>query len=57
MRMKKIIFYVAILAFTFAAPFLFPDFRTHLATLWLMITFFTQLGLRKAFRQQYDRLP
>jgi len=37
MRMKKIIFYVAILAFTFAAPFLFPDFRTQLATLWLMI--------------------
>lgn len=35
--MKKIIFYIAILAFTFAAPFLFPDFRTQLATLWLMI--------------------
>ena len=35
--MKKIIFYIAILVFIFAAPFLFPDFRTQLATLWLMI--------------------
>jgi len=37
MSLKKIVFYIAILAFTFAAPFLFPDFRTQLATLWLMI--------------------
>ena len=37
MNIKKILFYVAILAFTVFAPFLFPDFRTQLATLWLMI--------------------
>jgi len=33
----KTIFYIAILALTFAAPLLFPEFRTQLATLWLMI--------------------
>ncbi|WP_423908970.1 branched-chain amino acid ABC transporter permease [Candidatus Spongiihabitans sp.] len=37
MNTKNIIFYVAILVLTAAAPFLFPDFRTQLATLWLMI--------------------
>ena len=31
------IFYLAILALTIAAPFLFPAFKTQLATLWLMI--------------------
>lgn len=34
---KKVVFYGALLAFTLVAPFLFPDFRTQLATLWLMI--------------------
>ena len=34
---KKTHFYVAIVAITIAAPFLFPDFKTQLATLWLMI--------------------
>ncbi len=29
--------YAALLAFTIAAPFLFPDYKTQLATLWLMI--------------------
>ncbi len=33
----KSAFYTAILAFTIAAPFLFPDYKTQLATLWLMI--------------------
>lgn len=37
MNVKKIIFYVAILLLIVAAPFLFPGFRTQLATLWLMI--------------------
>lgn len=37
MSAKKIIFYIAILAVTVVAPFLFPGFRTQLATLWLMI--------------------
>ena len=37
MTMSKLALYGAILAFTVAAPFLFPDFRTQLATLWLMI--------------------
>ena len=35
--MKKPIFYAVLLAITVFAPFLFPDFRTQLATLWLMI--------------------
>ena len=34
---KKALFYIALVAITIAAPFLFPDFRTQLATLWLMI--------------------
>ena len=34
---KKIIFYIAIIAFTLFSPFLFPAFKTQLATLWLMI--------------------
>ncbi len=37
MNTKNIIFYVALLVLTAIAPFLFPDFRTQLATLWLMI--------------------
>jgi len=37
MNAKKITFYVVIVAFIAFAPFLFPDFRTQLATLWLMI--------------------
>jgi branched-chain amino acid transport system permease protein len=35
--MNKTFLYGAILAFTIAAPFLFPTFGTQLATLWLMI--------------------
>lgn len=34
---KKIPFYLVLLLITLAAPFIFPDFRTQLATLWLMI--------------------
>jgi hypothetical protein len=34
---NKTILYALILAFTFISPFLFPDFGTQLATLWLMI--------------------
>ena len=34
---NKIILYALILATTFIAPFLFPNFGTQLATLWLMI--------------------
>lgn len=37
MNTKKTVFYVAILLLTATAPFLLPDFRTQLATLWLMI--------------------
>ncbi len=37
MTALKVILYIVLLAFTVAAPFLFPDFRTQLATLWLMI--------------------
>ena len=35
--MKKTGFYLAIMVFTLVAPFLFPEFKTQLATLWLMI--------------------
>ena len=35
--MKKVLFYGALLLITAVAPFLFPDFKTQLATLWLMI--------------------
>jgi branched-chain amino acid transport system permease protein len=35
--MKKPVFYSVLLVVIFAAPFVFPDFRTQLATLWLMI--------------------
>ena len=34
---KKTILYALILAFTFIAPFAFPNYGTQLATLWLMI--------------------
>jgi branched-chain amino acid transport system permease protein len=34
---RQIIFYGALLAIIVAAPFLFPDYGTQLATLWLMI--------------------
>jgi len=37
MSKNKIIFYALILAATFIAPFLFPNFGTQLATMWLMI--------------------
>lgn len=37
MTAAKILLYIVLLAITLAAPFLFPDFRTQLATLWLMI--------------------
>lgn len=35
--MKKILFYVVLLAIIAAAPFLFPNFRSQLAALWIMI--------------------
>ena len=35
--MRKATLYVVLLGITLLAPFLFPDFRTQLATLWLMI--------------------
>ncbi len=34
---RKVLFYLVLVAVTIAAPFLFPEFRTQLATLWLMI--------------------
>lgn len=34
---KRLVFYAALLAFTVLAPYLLPDFKTQLATLWLMI--------------------
>ena len=34
---RKVIFYAIILAVTFLSPFVFPNFGTQLATLWLMI--------------------
>ena len=37
MRTKRLVFYAALLAFTVLAPYLLPDFKTQLATLWLMI--------------------
>ena len=37
MAKNKTILYALILAATFIAPFLFPNFGTQLATLWLMI--------------------
>ena len=37
MTRNKIILYSAVLAISFLAPFVFPDFGTQLATLWLMI--------------------
>ncbi|WP_424947963.1 branched-chain amino acid ABC transporter permease [Candidatus Spongiihabitans sp.] len=37
MNTKTIVFYVAVLVLTAMAPFMFPDFRIQLATLWLMI--------------------
>ena len=37
MKIATVILYLAILLLTIAAPFLFPDYRTQLATLWLMI--------------------
>ena len=35
--MKKATFYIFLLGITLLAPFVFPDFGTQLATLWLMI--------------------
>ena len=37
MTKNKTMLYVAIMAFTFIAPFVFPTYGTQLATLWLMI--------------------
>ena len=37
MKATKYLIYLALLAITVVAPFVFPDFRTQLATLWLMI--------------------
>jgi len=37
MSLSKTALYVALIALIVAAPFLFPDFDTQLATLWLMI--------------------
>ncbi len=37
MRQKKIILYAVVLLLTLFLPFVFPEFRTQLATLWLMI--------------------
>ena len=37
MNTKRLVFYAALLAFTVLAPYLLPDFKTQLATLWLMI--------------------
>ena len=37
MTMRRLAFYGALLALSLAAPFLFPAFKTQLATLWLMI--------------------
>lgn len=37
MSVRKLGLYTALLALTVAAPFLFPAFKTQLATLWLMI--------------------
>ena len=37
MNQKKIILYAVVLLLTLFLPFLMPDFRTQLATLWLMI--------------------
>ena len=34
---KKPLFYLILIAIIIVAPFVFPDFRTQLATLWLMI--------------------
>jgi branched-chain amino acid transport system permease protein len=37
MSARKLGLYAALIAFTLAAPFLFPAFKTQFATLWLMI--------------------
>jgi len=37
MTALRFLLYAVLLALTVAAPFLFPDFKTQLATLWLMI--------------------
>ena len=37
MNVKNVILYGALIALTIAAPFLFPDYRTQLATIWLFI--------------------
>ncbi len=35
--MSRILFYILLIAIIIGAPFLFPDYRTQLATMWLMI--------------------
>ena len=37
MTLSRPLLYIILLAFTVIAPFVFPEFRTQLATLWLMI--------------------
>ena len=37
MTALRYLFYAVLLLITVAAPFVFPDFKTQLATLWLMI--------------------
>ena len=37
MTALRYLFYAVLLVITVAAPFVFPDFKTQLATLWLMI--------------------
>ncbi len=37
MKLNKSILYTGLLVISFAAPFVFPDYGTQLATLWLMI--------------------
>ena len=37
MPSKRFLFYSLLILFTLAAPFVFPDYKTQLATLWLMI--------------------
>ncbi len=37
MNAKRFVFYGVLIALVLAAPFLFPNFKTQLATLWLMI--------------------
>ena len=52
---KKFILYAVLLAFSVAAPFLFPNYQTQLATLWLIYGLQRELrpdpALRRALPQ------